>query len=238
MGGILTGLIQHLVALVEDEHLEVVELEILSVYQGQDSAWGSNHDVGGLLRVLQQLNVIIDWNTAVEGSTSDLLEVLGESVELLLDLIRQLSGVAQDQGRSWLWVGLIDLVQDRKDEDSGLTHARHGLAEDVFARDSGWDALLLDLRRMLEPALSDGSRKFTLEEEVSEGGSVHSSVSGDPKQARIIRGLYLLVSGGVIIASRVAVKASLTELVILIVWWDHIFIVINKINSVFVIHFL
>jgi hypothetical protein len=167
-----------------------------------------------------------------------LLQVLGESIELLLDLIRQFSGVAQDQGRCWLGVTLIDLVQDRKDEDSGLTHTGHGLAEDILARDGSRDALLLDLGRMLETALSDGSGQLTLEEEISEGGSVYSGVGSHPKKAQIIKGRNLLVSGGVIIASWVAVKAPLTELVILIIWWDHIFIVINKINSVFVIHFL
>ena len=48
----------------------------------------------------------------------------------------------------------------------------------------------------------------------------------------------LLVSSCVIITWGVSVKATLAELVILVVWWDHIFIVVNEVNSVLFIHFL
>lgn len=86
-----------------------------------------------LLRVLEQLDIVIDWNTTVESGTSDLLEVLGESIELLLDLVGKLSSVSEDQGSSWLWIILIDLVQDRKNENCSLTHTRDSLAEDVLS---------------------------------------------------------------------------------------------------------
>lgn len=132
------------------------------------------------LVVLEELNIIINWHTTVESSTSNLWKVFCESIELLLDLIRKLSGVAKDQGSSWLGVSLVDLVQDREDEDSGLTHTSLSLAQDIFSVDSGWDALLLDLGRMLVSALGDCSRKLTLEEEVSEGSGVNTSVGSHP----------------------------------------------------------
>lgn len=100
-----------------------IKLQILSADQGQDSSGGTNHDMRSCFWVLQKLNVIINWDTTVESGTSDLLEVFCESIEFLLDLIGELSGVAQDEGGSWFWVSFINLVQDGEDKDSGLTHA-------------------------------------------------------------------------------------------------------------------
>lgn len=178
---LLTCLIQHLVALVEDEHLEIIEFQIFSARQSQDSTWGSNHDVRSLLWVFQQLDIVVNWDTTVESGTSDLLQVFCESIEFLLDLVRQLSGVAQDKSWSWFWISLINLVEDRQDEHSGLTHTRDSLAENVLSGHSSRDALLLNLRWMLETALGDGSREFRLQKEVSEGSSVNSSISSHSK---------------------------------------------------------
>ena len=58
-----------------------------------DSSWGTNDNVWGQIWVLEQFDVIIDWNTSVKCCASDLLEVLCESIELLLDLVSKLSGV-------------------------------------------------------------------------------------------------------------------------------------------------
>jgi hypothetical protein len=160
--------------------LKSVELQIFSTCESKNSTWGTNDDVRAKLVVLEELNIIINWHTAVKSGTSNLRKIFCESIELLLDLIGELSGIAQDEGSSWLWVSLVDLVQDRKDEDSGLTHTGLSLAQDIFSVDSGWDALLLDLGRMLVSALGDCSRKFTLEEEVSEGGSMNTCVGSHP----------------------------------------------------------
>ena len=137
--------------------MEIFKLQVLPVDQGKDSAGGSNHDVGGLLWVFEQLNILVDWHTAVKSGASDLLEVLRESIELLLDLVRKLSRVAENEGASWLRIILVNLVEDGKDEDGGLSHSGDSLAKDVLTGHGCWDALLLDLGRMLETALGDGS---------------------------------------------------------------------------------
>ena len=178
---LLTCLIQHLVALVENEHLEVFELQIFSAWQSQDSTWSSDDDMWACLWVFQKLHIIIDWNTTVKSGTSDLLQVFCESVKFLLDLVGQLSGVAQDKSWSWLWISLINLVEDRQDEDSGLSHTRDSLAENILSGNCSWDALLLNLRWMLKTALSDGSGEFRLQKEVSKGSSMYSSISGHSK---------------------------------------------------------
>ena len=85
-----------------------------------------------LLSVLQEVDVFVDWYTTVEGGASDLLQVFCKSVKFLLDLVGEFSSIAQDEGSSWLWIILVDLVEDRQDEHSGLTHTRDSLAEDIL----------------------------------------------------------------------------------------------------------
>jgi hypothetical protein len=134
-----------------------------------------------LLWVLQKLNIIINWDTTVESSASNLLEVLCESVKFLLDLIGELSGVAKNNCGGWFWISLVNLVKDGEDEHGSLTHAGDSLAENVFSRNCGWDALLLHFRWMLKTAFCDCSRKLRLQEEVSERSGVDSSIGSHPK---------------------------------------------------------
>lgn len=129
----LTCFIKHFVALIEDEHLKVFELELLSANESKNSAWGSDNDVWSLCSIFENLDVIVDWHSSVESGASYLLQVLCESIELLLDLIRQLSSIAKNECSIWLWIILIDLVEDRECKYSSLTHSRHSLAEDVLA---------------------------------------------------------------------------------------------------------
>jgi len=55
------------------------------------------------------------------------------------------------------------------------------LAENILSGHCSRDALLLNLRWMLETALCDGSGEFRLQKEVSEGSSMNSSISGHSK---------------------------------------------------------
>lgn len=90
------------------------------------------------------------------------------------DLVRQLAGMGEDEA-----AGAVlrhDLLKDGEHEDSGLTHARVGLADDVRAEDCLWDDLELHLRRMLETAVRDGTQKLGLQKEVLERRRVHSAV--------------------------------------------------------------
>ena len=94
---LLTGLIEHLVALVEDEDLELIQVERLVLDQGQDSARSAYDDVRRV-RAVESFDVVLDGHATEEDIFADFRQVLGESVELLLDLIGQLSRVAQNQG--------------------------------------------------------------------------------------------------------------------------------------------
>lgn len=142
------GFVEHLVALVQDEMLQVIQLQswILcwGAAEGLDSTWSTYYDVWGSFLVFQNLLVLRDWDTAKEDLLSQVTEVLGESIKLLLDLVGELSRVTQNEGGGWLGV-VVELLQDRQDEDCGLSETGDGLTEDVTTVVGLWDTLLLDL---------------------------------------------------------------------------------------------
>jgi hypothetical protein len=96
------------------------------------------------LHSLQHLDVVSDGKTTVEHLSLHLGKVLGESGELILDLVCELTGVANDECGAGLGV-FRQLMQDCEDKHSSLTHTRFGLAEDVYTDHSVGDTFLLDL---------------------------------------------------------------------------------------------
>ncbi len=104
--------------------------------------------------------------------------MLGESDVLLVDLVGQLSGVAQDQylDLTLLLGAHVHQVKTSKHEDSGLAHTGAGLADDVSAVHGNGDALVLDLGGGLEAALGNSAEELGSKDEVLEVGGVHSTV--------------------------------------------------------------
>ncbi|KAH3685471.1 hypothetical protein WICPIJ_003554 [Wickerhamomyces pijperi] len=89
---------QHLVTLVNDEVLDVVQSDGLVSQQGVQTAWCGNNNVWSGLWVLQQLGVVLDWSTTVENSSADFWHVLGETLVFVTDLVGQFTGVTDDNG--------------------------------------------------------------------------------------------------------------------------------------------
>ena len=117
----LTYFFEHLVALVEDEDLEVAEVKVALLDEGEDTAWGADDHVG-LLDALEEGDVLADGDTTVDHLCAQLGKLLLESIKLLLDLVSELSVVAEHECRARLGV-LGQLMKDSEDEDSGLSHA-------------------------------------------------------------------------------------------------------------------
>jgi len=115
-------LLQHLIALVQYEPLQVVQLQLLLLQQLQHPARRAHHYVGHL--ALQQLAVLRDGDAAEEHLHLHVRQVLGEAEVLLADLIGQLAGVAEDEGVHLAFDG-YELLQRGEDEHCGLcsTHA-------------------------------------------------------------------------------------------------------------------
>ena len=102
---------------------------------------GGDDDAGGLLLELRLL--LLDVDAAEDDGDVHRGEVRAEALELVLDLVRQLARVAEDQRANLARDGL-ELLEDREHEHRGLAHAGLGLADDVHAQDRLGDALVLN----------------------------------------------------------------------------------------------
>jgi hypothetical protein len=117
------GLIKHLIALIQDKHVEVIKVENTFFDESKNSSWGSNNNMRGSCWIFENLFVFLDWDSTKNDSGSNVFEIFGESIEFLLDLESKLSDIAKDQSLIWLWVGFINLLQDSDDENSSFSHA-------------------------------------------------------------------------------------------------------------------
>jgi hypothetical protein len=112
-----------------------------------DTARRSNNNVRVSLFVGEELDILLDWCTAVKDTDLDVGQELGETVVLIADLVGQLACVAHDQNAcdAGLWL-LLHLLQSSQDENSGLSETRLGLAKDIVAENCLRDGNLLDYR--------------------------------------------------------------------------------------------
>lgn len=81
-------MLQHLVTLIQNEVLDVLQVEGLVPTEGQDAAGGPHHNVRTV--VLHHLLVLLDADPAKEHSCLYVVEVLTEPLVLLVDLEGQL----------------------------------------------------------------------------------------------------------------------------------------------------
>lgn len=61
-----TQLLQHLVALVQNEILEVLQIQLLGAHQRQNTARGADYDVWAV--ALQHFLILLDWQASKENS--------------------------------------------------------------------------------------------------------------------------------------------------------------------------
>lgn len=98
--GAPTNLIQHLIALVQNERLDVSERKLLIANQRVQATGCADNDIGVCVLVGQELDILLHGSTTVEDSGLDVWEIFAESGVLVLDLVCQFSGVAHNQNRA------------------------------------------------------------------------------------------------------------------------------------------
>lgn len=144
---LLTGLVQHLVALIEDEVLQVGKAEVPIADKSIDTTGCTNYDVRVGLLVAEELNVLLNGCSTVEDTDLDVGQELGETVVLVPDLVGQLTSMAHDQDRGDTRLGLlIHLLQSSEDEDGCLSETGLGLAENIVTKNGLGNGDLLDCR--------------------------------------------------------------------------------------------
>jgi hypothetical protein len=107
---------QHLVGLVEDEHLHVVRLEDTTLDHVLDAAGGTDDDLGS---VLQRLHIITNAGAADAGVALNIHEVTNGDNDLL-DLLGELAGGGEDKSLASLDV-VVQLLEDGDGEGSRFT---------------------------------------------------------------------------------------------------------------------
>lgn len=140
---LLTYLVEHLVALIENEYLDAPQAQVLVPNQGVETARSGNDDVGMLVLVLQNLNVLLHGGAAVKDGRLDIGHVFAEPCVFILNLICELTRVTHHENRG-LSRDRVDLLEGGEDEDGGLTETGFGLAEDIGTQNRLRDANLLD----------------------------------------------------------------------------------------------
>lgn len=141
--------------------LDLRGVELLVADESHHTTRGTDNDVRALLLGGKDLLVGRDRGSTVEDRGADLGHVLGETGELVADLVREFTGVTEDNNADLTVDRLAgqsatrsdkqtvqschsQLLQTGKDEHGRLTHTRLGLTENVSAKDGLGDTLLLD----------------------------------------------------------------------------------------------
>jgi hypothetical protein len=145
VAGILTRLVEHLVALIEHEDANASKSKGLVTDKSLETTGSTDNDVRAGVLVLQSLHVGLDGGTTEEDASLDVGHVLAESVVLIANLVGQFTSVAHDNHRN-LAIDGLNLLQSGKDEDSRLTQTRLGLADNVSSEKSLRNAGLLNCR--------------------------------------------------------------------------------------------
>lgn len=159
---VLTTLAEHLIALIENENLKVIQVHVFLLHKLHDSSWGTDNNMWWFWS-LQDFDMFTLGNTSVETFSHQTWNILGESCKFFFDLICQLSDIAQNQNRVWLWVGFIKLLQDWNDKYCSFSHSRDSLANDISSNNGLRNTFLLHFWRMLKSTINDGSIELVLE---------------------------------------------------------------------------
>ncbi len=144
--------VEHLVGLVEDERLDVLEVELLLSREVQQAARGADDHVDALL---EGLDLRLVGPVAVDGEDAYVTD-LARGQQVVGDLCAQLARGDDDErlrgvgeglglGAAGLDVGGDgDALEERETEAQGLAGAGLGLADDVLAGQGDGERHLLD----------------------------------------------------------------------------------------------
>jgi hypothetical protein len=114
---------QHLIGLIQNEHLHVVSLEDPTLDHVLDTTRSTDDDLGTLL---ESLHVVTNAGATNAGMALNVHEVT-DSDDDLLDLLGQLTGRGQDQSLAGLDVG-VKFLQDGDGESGSLSGTRLSLS--------------------------------------------------------------------------------------------------------------
>jgi hypothetical protein len=119
---------KHFIGLVKNEHLHGVGLQEPALDHILNTTWGTNNNLGALLK---SLHIITDASTTNASVALDVHEVANGDDDLL-DLLSQLTGWGEDQSLALLNVG-VELLEDGDGESGSLSGTRLSLCNNIVA---------------------------------------------------------------------------------------------------------
>lgn len=119
---------QHLIGLIEDEHLHGVGLQEATLNHVVDTTGGTDDDLGA---VLEGLHVVTNRGTTNAGVALNVHEVANSDNDLL-DLLGKLAGGSEDKSLAGLEGG-VDLLENGDRESGGLASTGLSLGNDIVA---------------------------------------------------------------------------------------------------------
>lgn len=148
---------QHLIGLIQDEHLDLVGLEVSSVDHVENSTWSTDNNLDTRL---EGLDVILHGGTT-NGSVNSDVQVQTDGVDDVKNLLGQLSGWSQDQSLGGL-LGVVNVLQSRDGEGGGLSGTRLGLSQHILSLGDWNNGSLLNGRRSFVTVTEDTSDNLRL----------------------------------------------------------------------------
>ena len=140
---LITYLVEHLVALIENKNFDAAEAKLFITYECIESTWCCNNDVWMGVFVRKRFDVFLHWCSAVKDCCFDIWKIFTEPSVFVLDLVSQLASMAHHQDGA-LSSHRFDLLKSCEDENGGFPKARLGLAEYIGSQNGLRDADLLD----------------------------------------------------------------------------------------------
>ena len=157
--------VEHLVGLVEHQHLQLREVEHSLAGQVEQPSGRTDDDVDAFA---QGLELWLVGPTAVDGQNASAAVGAGH-VDVTGHLRRELAGRHDDE-RLWLAVARrVDLVQDRNGEAHGLAGAGAGLTDQVVVLERERDRQGLDRERVDDLVAGQGIDDVVGDAQVGKG---------------------------------------------------------------------
>lgn len=125
--------------------------------------------------VFEHIPMSVNRNSSINGLWFDVLPVFSEPFELLVNLMSEFPGVTENECWNWIWV-FLESLQNGNDKNRSFAHSRLGLTQQIVSENGVGDALLLNLRGVLEGGVRDRPVDFWQQKEIFERCQVDSSV--------------------------------------------------------------
>ena len=155
--------LEHLISLINNEDLEVVQLQNLFGCHVINTTGGTNNHV---LALTELIDVLTDGSTT-DASVAANLHIVTQGLSNSGDLLDKLSGGGQDQSLANL-LREVDFLQTSNHESTSFTGTGLGLTDSIAASKERSDGSLLNSRWLLETIRVDTTEEVLVQIQVIE----------------------------------------------------------------------